>query len=62
MCSADAVYQASGSALMNGSAGFSVWPRKNQWYQLAANVASQRASASPIGIPSIRQTRLTRSG
>ena len=32
MCSAVAVCHASGSALMNRSAGRSVWPKKNQWY------------------------------
>ena len=55
-------YQASGSALMNRSAGLSVWPKKNQWNQRAANLASQRARASAMGIPSIRHSRRTDPG
>jgi hypothetical protein len=56
------VYQASGSALMNRSAGFSVWAKKNESYQRAANVASHRASASPIGMLSIRHSFRTAAG
>jgi hypothetical protein len=62
MCSAVAVCHASGSALMNRSAGRSVWPKKNQWYQLAVNLASHRASASPMGMASIRHRRRTEPG
>jgi hypothetical protein len=47
---------------MNRSAGLSVWPKKNQWNQLAANLASQRSRASAMGIPSIRHSRRTEPG
>jgi len=51
--SASTWYHASGSALITRSAGFSVWPKKNQCHQARAKFASQRSSRSTIGTPSM---------
>ena len=37
---------------MNHSAGFSVWPKKNQCHQASAKRASARARCSPVGMQS----------
>ena len=55
-------WQASGSAAITRSAGFSSWPKKNQCHQLAAKRASQRASASPMGTASSTARRSTDAG
>ena len=47
---------------MTRSAGLLDWPRKNQCHQPAANLASARASASPIGTASRTTRRSTRQG
>ena len=52
-------YQASGSRTIQSSAGFSVCAKKNQCHQLAAKRASQRSSASAIGMPSSTTSRVT---
>jgi hypothetical protein len=42
--------------------GLSGWAKKNQCHQAVANLASARASASPIGTQSSTASALTASG
>ena len=62
MCSAVAVYHASGSREIHSSAGFSVCPKKNQCHQLEANRASHRARCSAIGTQSMTTSCNTERG
>ena len=62
MCSGVAPYQASGSRLIQSSAGLLVSPKKNQCHQEEAKRASARSSASTIGTAPMKTSCVTESG